>query len=202
MLVCDALLVALHEDAEVELLTLPEVAEALGVHRATVNDMVLSRRLRARRRRGYWYVARDDLEAFAATYVRPPNAPRRRTRTLVSDGGWRLLALLVEWNEATVAELDRASISTKGTSGSNSGCSRARVSFIGRTMVAGSRRTPAVSQRPRSQRGITDGSDGRVIAAAGSAIVTGTRAGTGGCWAGRRRLRSSGTSVRSPTSPR
>jgi|BarGraNGADG00212_1021973.scaffolds.fasta_scaffold06442_2 excisionase family DNA binding protein len=90
-----------------EFLTLPEVASFLGLHRATVNDMVLSRRLPARRRRGHWYVEQSDLERFAATYQRPPNAPQPRDHRLVSEGGWTILSCLVDWDEATTAELDR-----------------------------------------------------------------------------------------------
>jgi len=90
-----------------DLLTLPEVASFLGLHRATVNDMVLSRRLPARRRRGHWYVAKPDLERFAASYQRPSNAPQPRDRRLISEGGWTILSCLVDWDEATTAELDR-----------------------------------------------------------------------------------------------
>lgn len=91
-----------------DFLTLNEVAAALGVHRATVNDMVLNRRLRARRRRGHWLVDRTEFTNFAATYQRPPNAPpRRNSRSLVSENGWQVLALLVEWSEGSVAEIDR-----------------------------------------------------------------------------------------------
>lgn len=92
------------QHADQEFVGLTEAAERLGVHRATVNDMVLSRRLRGRRRRGQWYVDLRELEAFAATYVRPPNAPRPRGRS-ISDAGQEILALLCEWGDATVAEL-------------------------------------------------------------------------------------------------
>jgi excisionase family DNA binding protein len=90
-----------------ELLTLPEAARLLGVHRATVNDMVLSRKLPARRRRGHWYVPREDFENFAATYHRPSNAPTARDERLISNGGWQILSFLVEWDDATTAELER-----------------------------------------------------------------------------------------------
>jgi excisionase family DNA binding protein len=85
--------------------SLPEAAAVLGVHRATVNDMVLSRRLRARMRRGRWYVDQTDLEAFAATYERPSNAPPRRPDNL-SPGGKEVLELIREFGEATVSELN------------------------------------------------------------------------------------------------
>ena len=90
-----------------EFLTLPEAARRLGVHRATVNDMVLSHRLPARRRRGHWYVAQSELEQFAAAYQRPTNAPQPRDHRLISAGGWSILSCLVDWGDATTAELDR-----------------------------------------------------------------------------------------------
>jgi excisionase family DNA binding protein len=90
-----------------EFLTLPEVASRLGIHRATVNDMVLSRRLPARRRRGHWYVPIEAFEQFQATYRRPRNAPAARDERLISEGGWEILGCLVDWDDATTAELDR-----------------------------------------------------------------------------------------------
>jgi excisionase family DNA binding protein len=90
-----------------DMISLPEVARVLGVHRATVNDMVLQRKLRARRRLGQWYVPREEMLQFAATYKRPSNAPVPRDERLVSESGWEILSLLVEWGDATTAELDR-----------------------------------------------------------------------------------------------
>jgi hypothetical protein len=89
------------------LVPLTEVAKVLGLHRATVNDMVLQRKLKGRRRNGRWYVRRDELTQFAATYERPSNAPVPRDERLISEGGWKVLWLLVEWGDATTAELDR-----------------------------------------------------------------------------------------------
>src|SRR4051812_5746599 len=88
-----------------EVVGLTEAAAVIGVHRATVNDMVLSRRLRARRRRGRWVVDRQELERFAGTYQRPANAPEPRDPSELSETAVHLLSLLVDWGDATVAEL-------------------------------------------------------------------------------------------------
>ncbi len=89
-----------------DLVGLPEAAQVLGVHRATVNDMVLSRRLRARRRRGHWYIERELLEQFASTYQRPSNAPPPRPARELAASAGEILNLLRQWGDATVAELD------------------------------------------------------------------------------------------------
>lgn len=82
---------------------LPGAAERLGLHRATVNEMVQSGRLPATRVGAHWFITRADLEAFAASYQRPRNAPRRIPRKpLVAP---EILLTLVEWDDATVAEL-------------------------------------------------------------------------------------------------
>jgi len=44
---------------------------------------------------------------FASSYKRPSNAPTPRDERLISDGGWRILSFLVEWDSATTAELGR-----------------------------------------------------------------------------------------------
>ena len=86
-----------------ELVGLPEAAHRLGLHRATVNDMVQAGRIPALRVGPHWFIVRQDLEAFAATYQRPRNAPRRiPRRPQVSP---EILERLEEWGDATVAEL-------------------------------------------------------------------------------------------------
>jgi excisionase family DNA binding protein len=85
------------------MVSLPAAAERLSLHRATVNEMVQSGRLPATRVGAHWFVARTDLDAFAATYRRPRNAPRRIPRKpLVAP---EILATLADWGDATVAEL-------------------------------------------------------------------------------------------------
>lgn len=85
------------------LVGLPQAAERLGLHRATVNDMVQDGRIPARRVGAHWYIEAADLEQFAATYERPKNAPRRLPRAVRPSP--QLLALLAEWGRATVPEL-------------------------------------------------------------------------------------------------
>ena len=72
---------------------LPAVAERLGVHRATVNDMVRDGRLPAHRDGAHWVVRRSDLESFAADYVRPANAPNRRETSVPAT--WPDIELLL-----------------------------------------------------------------------------------------------------------
>lgn len=83
---------------------LPEVAERLGVHRATVNDMVRAGRLPATREGAHWLVRRTDLEDFASKYVRPSNAPTPRSSTLPTTAP-RILELLTEFGSASALEL-------------------------------------------------------------------------------------------------
>ncbi|HEX9993514.1 MAG TPA: helix-turn-helix domain-containing protein [Acidimicrobiales bacterium] len=83
---------------------LPEAADRLGVHRATVNDMVRSGRLPAHREGAHWRIDRKALEQFASTYVKPPNAPARRPRGLPTSAP-ALLKLLEEFGSASAAEL-------------------------------------------------------------------------------------------------
>ena len=87
-----------------EFVGLPEVAERLGIHRATVNDMVRSGRLPATRDGAHWLVRRTDLEDFASAYVRPSNAPTPRSSTLPSTAP-KILELLAEFESASVLEL-------------------------------------------------------------------------------------------------
>lgn len=91
-------------EARDELVSLPEAARRLGVHRATVNDMVRDERLPAQRFGAHWQVRRSDLDRFAASYVRPPNAPKRRRPTL-PESAPRIIELLGEFETASVAEL-------------------------------------------------------------------------------------------------
>ena len=92
-----------HEGGDHEV-GLPAVAERLGVHRATVNDMVRSGRLPAHRSGAHWMVWPSDLEAFAATYVRPSNAPSRRPAALPET--WpEIQKLLMEFESASAGEL-------------------------------------------------------------------------------------------------
>lgn len=84
-------------------LSLPEAARRLGLHRATVNEMVQDGRIPAERNGPHWYVDEVDLDAFAATYTRPPGSPRRRVGAVEPSGD--LLARLADWEEASVREL-------------------------------------------------------------------------------------------------
>jgi excisionase family DNA binding protein len=86
-----------------ELLSLPEAAGRLGLHRATVNDMVQSGRIAATRVGPNWYIERGELEQFASSYQRPRNAPKRLPRKPAVAP--EILERLLEWGEATVAEL-------------------------------------------------------------------------------------------------
>ncbi|HWJ62808.1 MAG TPA: helix-turn-helix domain-containing protein [Acidimicrobiales bacterium] len=91
-------------DGTDEELGLPAVADRLGVHRATVNDMVRDGRLAAHRNGAHWMVLRSDLDAFAASYVRPVNAPSRRETSIPST--WPAIrALLVDFGSASPGEL-------------------------------------------------------------------------------------------------
>jgi excisionase family DNA binding protein len=89
------------EDATVGL---PEAADRLGVHRATVNGMVRSGRLPAHRDGAHWRIDREVFERFASTYIKPPNAPARRPRGIPASAP-ALLELLREFGSASAAEL-------------------------------------------------------------------------------------------------
>lgn len=90
-----------------DLVGLPEAADRLGVHRATVNDMVKEGRLPAERDGAHWLIRRDDLELFAAAYVRPRNAPPQRKHGGLLETTQEVLDWLADFGEATVAELDQ-----------------------------------------------------------------------------------------------
>jgi excisionase family DNA binding protein len=83
---------------------LPEAARRLGLHRATVNDMVRSGRLTAHREGAHWRVCVRDLEDFARGYVKPPNAPATRGSRLPASTP-QLLELLREFGTASPTEL-------------------------------------------------------------------------------------------------
>ena len=87
-----------------EFVGLPEAAQRLGVHRATVNDMVIEGRLHATRDGAHWRIDRQELEEFAATYVKPRNAPPTRPRGLPASTEL-ITELLVEFESASAAEL-------------------------------------------------------------------------------------------------
>jgi excisionase family DNA binding protein len=91
-------------ETEAATVGLPEAADRLGVHRATVNDMVRSGRLPAHREGAHWRIDRQVFEQFAASYVKPPNAPARRARGIPTSAP-ALLALLGEFGSASAAEL-------------------------------------------------------------------------------------------------
>src|SRR5947209_1104700 len=95
-----------YAEADVELVGLPEAASRLGLHRATVNDMVHSGRIPATRYGPHWFIRRPDLESFANSYRRPPNSPHGPRRSdQPSPAQVDILGLLSEWNEATSEEL-------------------------------------------------------------------------------------------------
>lgn len=90
-----------------EMVDLPEAAKRLGLHRATVNDMVLNQRLPGYRLGSHWYLRNDDLERFAATYERPKNAPRRRSKAWGEDWQSEIVRWISFWHSTTSSELDR-----------------------------------------------------------------------------------------------
>jgi excisionase family DNA binding protein len=90
-----------------ELVSLPEAAEYLGLHRATVNDMIISGRLRGYRLGAHWYVRRPELEIFKRAYRRPRGSPRRGAVEASAYWTQEILRWLLHWSEATSAELDR-----------------------------------------------------------------------------------------------
>jgi excisionase family DNA binding protein len=94
-------------DEEEPRVGLPEAAEILGLHRATVNEMIHSGRIAAEREGPHWLIRRSDLAAFAASYRRPRNAPRRRPAEARDEWTNQLLRLLSDWEEVSVADLAR-----------------------------------------------------------------------------------------------
>ena len=95
-----------YAEAEVELVGLPEAADRLGLHRATLNAMVHNERIPATRYGPHWYIRRPDLEDFASRYRRPANSPIRRRKTDEPPPAQAaIMAMLDEWDEATSEEL-------------------------------------------------------------------------------------------------
>jgi excisionase family DNA binding protein len=90
------------------LIGLPQAALELGVHRATVNEMVHDGRVRAIRVGPAWFIDRSDLEALKASYRRPKNSPRPRPSAGAASA-WEgaILKLLSDWPEATADELGK-----------------------------------------------------------------------------------------------
>jgi excisionase family DNA binding protein len=85
---------------------LPAAGEFLGLHRATVNEMVRQRRIPARREGAHWLIRRDDLLAFKQNYRRPRNAPRRHIRRdSLPETAADVAVRLADWGDATVPEL-------------------------------------------------------------------------------------------------
>jgi DNA-binding transcriptional ArsR family regulator len=66
--------------------------------------MAYEGRLPARRLGQIWYVERNVLEEFAATYERRPRKPPQR-RTSNTDSREKVARLLAEWQSATADEL-------------------------------------------------------------------------------------------------
>jgi excisionase family DNA binding protein len=89
-----------------EWISLPEAARRLGVHRTAVNTMILDGRLQGRRDGPYWKVRLDQFEAFAASYVRPPNVPVPvRDAYALPPVAERALGWLARWETASTTEL-------------------------------------------------------------------------------------------------
>jgi excisionase family DNA binding protein len=86
------------------LVGLPEAAERLGLHRATVNDMVKDGRIPAQRVGAHWFIESQDLERFSHSYHRPRNSPRRSARAVQPSE--EVLSRVDDWGTATVAELN------------------------------------------------------------------------------------------------
>lgn len=92
--------------SENHLVSLPEAASELHLHRATVNAMVRDGRIPAIREGAHWFIHRKDLDEFAGTYERPANSPPRdRSSRALSGTGITLMGLLLEWDSATVDEV-------------------------------------------------------------------------------------------------
>jgi excisionase family DNA binding protein len=93
-------------DEEPSRIGLEEAAAIIGVHRATVNEMIRDGRLPAERIGPHWFVERPAVETFAQAYVRPKSAPKRHPSN-TTRGMWteEILSYLNEWHNATVSEL-------------------------------------------------------------------------------------------------
>jgi excisionase family DNA binding protein len=93
---------------DTEWVGLPEAAERLQLHRATINAMVRDGRIQAQRVDAHWFISREDLDKFAATYRRPRNTPpRARRQETLSPTSSHVIRLLLEWDKATVDEIQK-----------------------------------------------------------------------------------------------
>jgi excisionase family DNA binding protein len=89
------------------LLGLPEAALRLGLHRATVNEMVADGRLSGERIGPHWFVKESVLNRFASKYERPKNAPKRGATETSARWERMILERLSQWHDAAVQELAR-----------------------------------------------------------------------------------------------
>jgi excisionase family DNA binding protein len=89
-----------------ELVSLPEAASRLQLHRATVNAMVRDGRITATRIDAHWFITREDLESFAQKYTRPPNSPKgARRKSALPETASNIVELLQDWDSAAVDEI-------------------------------------------------------------------------------------------------
>lgn len=95
------------QDLLQELIGLPQAAEILGLHRASVNEMVNAGRIPGYRLGAHWFVKRSDIERFAHDYRRPKNAPRRQSRSWGESWKAEIVRWLKHWDTATSDELGR-----------------------------------------------------------------------------------------------
>jgi excisionase family DNA binding protein len=85
---------------------LEEAASIIGVHRATVNEMVRGSRIPGKMIGPHWFVERSVVEEFSRTYERPRNAPRRLPTNAAREKWTReLIVLINSWHSARVDEL-------------------------------------------------------------------------------------------------
>lgn len=90
-----------------DLVSLPEAASYLELHRATVNNMVINGRLRGYRLGAHWYIRKGDLEVFKRSYHRPKGSTSRGAGETKIYWTAELLRWLLHWETATTVELDR-----------------------------------------------------------------------------------------------
>ncbi len=83
---------------------IPEVARRLGLSVGRARDLVYKSRLPAVRMGAHWYVERQVLEQFAASYRRRRYTTRPR-QTTNTDSRQKVTSLLAEWQSATPDEL-------------------------------------------------------------------------------------------------
>jgi excisionase family DNA binding protein len=103
---CDAKMETMNDESHGErFLGLPEAAKRLGLHRATVNEMVVDGRLNGERIGPHWFVKESVLNRFASSYERPKNAPKRGATEAGVMWQHTILEKLAEWHDAGVQEL-------------------------------------------------------------------------------------------------